>query len=348
MKYDAEVAVVGAGPIGLEMAIALKTCNISYLIFDKSQAAQMVYNYPPMTKFFSAQEKLGIANTPIFTFDQQKCTREQYLAHVRCIVSKYELRINTFEEVLKIRKLNEGFEITTRKGLDNYIYTTHFLVIATGSTSSPRMLGIPGEHLPHVSTRMEDPHKYFHQKVVVIGGRNSAAESAMRCFYAGAHVSIVYRNAEFNPEIVKYWILPDLMSRIHDGTIIPYFDSVVQEIKHKSIVLKNLIDESFTEIPADFVIKAIGFNADMTLCQQMGVSINKNIQGPDFNSDTMETTIPGLYVVGTITGGTQKRFIVFIENSHIHVEKVIKRITSLLGIENKWLAHKPALGKLDE
>jgi thioredoxin reductase (NADPH) len=195
---------------------------------------------------------------------------------------------------------------------------------------------------------MEDPHKYFHQRVVIIGGRNSAAETTIRCFYAGAYASLVFWKPQLNPEIIKYWILPDLISRIEEGVVNAYYNTVPIEIKHGSIVLKNLVDERIFEIPADFVIKNIGFNADMHLCQQIGVQIVTEKHCPRYNPDTMETNIPGAYVAGTVIAGTQSRFTVFIENSHAHVDRIIKQITAILGVENKWVEHTPTAGKLDE
>lgn len=331
MDNNAVVAIIGAGPLGLEMAIALKSAQISCIIFDSGQIGQMIYNYPVGVHFFSSSDKIAIAGIPLQTEDQQKCTREAYLAYLRMVVGHYQLKVNTFEEVLEVRRLNEThFQLKTRSNKGIQHYQVNYVIIATGSTSYPRALNIPGESLPHVSSKMGDPHQYFKKKVVIIGGKNSAAESALRCFYAGASVSLILRKEAF--ENVKYWILPDLLSRIEKGEIHCHYQCEVQEIRHESVKIRHCKTQELKDLPTDFVIKAVGFNADMKLCEQLGVEITPPLHSPVFNPKTMETNVEGVYVLGTIIGGTQERYVVFIENTHHHVEKILESLQEKLGM----------------
>lgn len=333
MDNNAVVAIIGAGPLGLEMAIALKSAQISCMIFDKGQIGQMIYNFPPETHFFSSSDKIAIAGIPLQTEDQQKCTRETYLSYLRTVVGHYQLKVNTFEEVLEVRRLNEThFQLKTQSNKGIKHYQVNYIILATGSTSHPRLLNIPGESASHVSTKMSDPHQYFKKKVVIIGGKNSAAESALRCFYAGASVSIILRKEAFEPQSVKYWILPDLLSRIEKGDIHCYYQSEVQEIYPDAVKIQQRGTQETKNVPADFVIKAIGFDADMKLCEQLGVEILPPLHTPTYNSKTMETNVEGIYVLGTIIGGTQQRYIIFIENTHHHIEKILESLQDKLGI----------------
>src|SRR4028119_130016 len=79
----ADVAIVGAGPIGLELAVALKRAGVDYLHFDAKQIGYTISWFPPQTRFFSSSERIAIAGVPLQTPDQGKCTREQYLAYPR-------------------------------------------------------------------------------------------------------------------------------------------------------------------------------------------------------------------------------------------------------------------------
>lgn len=331
MNIDATVAIIGAGPLGLELAIALKQSGISYLHFDKGQVAQAIYDFPLQTPFFSSSERIGIAGIPIQTVDQQKCTREAYLSYIRSVCMKYQLTINTYEEVQQIQK-DKDFAIVT----DNRTYTVRYVVFATGGTSSPRLLGVSGENLPHVSTKMDDPHKYFGTKVVLIGGKNSAVESALRCFHAGAHVSLINRGSEFDAKSVKYWLLPELLGRIKRGEIGCHFQSEVQEIQSKKVLLK-----SGQLLLADFVIKAIGFKANMDLLQQLGISLKETLLAPHYDFETMETSVSGAYVLGTMIAGTQRSYKVYIENTHHHVGRIITDFAKKLSItlpNRRWYA----------
>ena len=331
MKMDAEVAIIGAGPIGIELAVVLQAQGISYLLFDKEQIGQMIYNFPPQTHFFSSPERIALAGIPIQTIDQQRCSREQYLAYLRSLVMHFGIKAHTYEEVVSIKKWKpSGFDLTTQSAKGKRTYRTRYLVLATGSTSKPRLLNIPGEDLPHVSVKMQDPHVYFGKKVVVIGGKNSAAETALRCYHAGAHVTLVVRRKELTTDQIKYWILPELLSLIQSGQIHCFYDAGVTEIKSDRVVIAVGPKHTEKVVEADFVIKALGFELDSGLFKQLGVALSSR-NAPQFNPKTMETNVEDVWVVGTATGGTQTKYVVFIENSHEHAFKVTEAICQRAG-----------------
>lgn len=330
---DADVAIIGAGPIGIELAIALKKYGMSYIQFDKGQVGQIIYNFPPETRFFSSSERLEIAGMPIQTTDQQKCTREEYLAYLRACILQHHLQIHTFEEVVDVRKnqVSGKFEIETLFAGKKRFYNCSYIVFSTGGMAKPRMLEIPGENLPHVSTKMEDPHLYFQKNIAIIGSRNSAVEWSLRCFHAGVNVTLICRREAFDVEHVKYWLLPELKGLVKAGNIHCLFNAQVIEIHPDKIKVSNQ-QGGISEILADFVIKAIGFLSDPSLLQKSGVKIGEHAV-PYFNSETMETNIENAFVIGTATGGTQIKFKIFIENCHEHVRKVVETIGNRLKID---------------
>jgi thioredoxin reductase (NADPH) len=323
-------AIIGAGPLGLELAAALRKIGISFVLFDKGQVAQMIADFPPQTRFFSSAEKIGIAGIPIQTKDQQKCSREEYLAYLRSVAMHYDIKINSYEEVTKLScgtDVNFPYHIETVSQSSKYQYACRYLIIASGGTSMPRLLRVKGEDLPHVSTKMGDPHTYFQKKVLIVGAKNSAVESALRCFHAGACVALVIRKEELDPQEVKYWLLPELSGCIAKGDIVYYPACKVVEITPDNVFLQARGEAVSFAVKADFVIKAIGFEADMGLFDQLGLPLLKGDQKrPIYNIDTMETPLPGVFVLGTIVGGTQKKYRVFIENCHEHVDKIVRVI----------------------
>src|SRR2546421_506415 len=167
------VAIVGAGPIGLELAVALKQEGIDYLQFDQSSIGATIAWYPLQMQFHSNAERLAIAGVAIQTADQQKPTREEYLAYLRAVVLQYDLKIRSYERVESIKP---GFHLRTSRETIH----AHNVVIAIGSMHRPRLLNIPGEESPNVAHYFREPHVYFGQKVVIIGGKNSAIEAAIR------------------------------------------------------------------------------------------------------------------------------------------------------------------------
>ena len=212
--------------------------------------------------------------------------------------------------------------MTTHAGL----YACRRLVFATGGTARPRRLGIPGEDLPHVTHRLDDPHDYFHKRLLIVGGKNTAIESALRCHTAGARVSLSYRREQLEPKSVKYWLLPEMNGLLHDGVIDGYFDTLPVRISTSVVTLRRISGETI-DVTADFVLLAVGYEADMSLCRMAGVELTGPMEKPRFDERTMETNVPGVYLAGTVTGGTQGKYTVFIENGHVHIDRIVAAIT---------------------
>lgn len=319
-----DVALIGAGPIGIEIAVALKAAGLEYVHFDAGQIGQTVYSFPHATRFFSSNERIAIAGVPLHTPDQSKCTREMYLAYLRSVVEQFDLPIRTYERVEAIDRLSEGFHLRTRSlaGI-TADWRVGKIILATGGTASPRRLQIAGEELPHVHHELEDPHRYFRRRVLVVGGRNSAIEAAIRLYHAGAKVAISYRGASFENSNVKYWLLPEITGLITSRHVDAYFRTVPQWITPLAVALQRLDSQTHVEAPADFVLLQIGYEADMSLCRMCGVPLTGEQSVPAYNPSTMETPIPGVYVAGTAIAGTQANYRVFIENCHVHARRIV-------------------------
>lgn len=328
-------AIIGAGPLGIEMAAAFKKVGVSHVLLDKGQAAQMIANFPAQTRFFSSAEKIAIAGIPIQTMDQQKCTREDYLAYLRAVIMHYGLQVNAYEEVIRLSHRPAApfpYRLDTATPSTARHYDCRYLVIASGGTSTPRLLGVPGESLPHVSIKMQDPHTYFQRRVVVIGAKNSAVESALRCYHAGAKVALVMRKEQLDPQEVKYWLLPEIQGCIAKGDIACYPQSEVVDISPGKMTLRKAGEAEPMVIEADFVIKALGFEAEMGLLEQLHVPLLGEQRRPIYDPGTMETASAGAFVLGTVVGGTQRKYRVFIENCHEHVNKIARVICVREGL----------------
>ena len=342
-----DVAVIGAGPIGLELAVALKRAGIDYLHFDARQVGYTISWFAPQTRFFSSNERIAIAGVPLQTPDGGKCTREQYLTYLRIVVEQFDLRVRTYEPVVNIERAEGGaggFVVTTRPAGGDRRVRASRVVLATGGTDRPRKLDVPGEGLPHVSHYFDDPHKYFRKRLLVVGGKNSAIEAALRCHNAGAHVSLSYRREKLPSKSIKYWLLPEINGLIDSGRITAYFNTVPTEITPTRVRLERWTDPSSPAVkspgfsflnpeprtlyaPADFVLLLTGYEADMSLCRMAGVELTGPCQTPRFDERTMETNVPNVYVAGTAVAGTQDKYRVFIENCHVHVDRIVSALT---------------------
>jgi thioredoxin reductase (NADPH) len=325
-----EVGIVGAGPIGLELAVALKHRKIDYVHFDARQVGYTISWFAPQTKFFSSNERIAIAGVPLETPDQNKATREQYLAYLRGVVKQFELEVRTYEPVTAIDKLGDEFLLTTNARGTTRTCCVQKLVLVTGGTDHPRRLNIPGEDLPHVSAYFRDPHEYFQRTLLIIGGKNSAVEAALRSHYAGARVAVSYRREQLPAKSIKYWLLPEINNLIETGRIAGHYSTQPLAITPTHVTLRRLGDGAggaTFDVPADFVLKLIGYEQDNTLFKLAGIKLVGDCGAPAYDDRTMETNVPGLYVAGTAVGGTQDKYTVFIENCHVHVDRIVAALT---------------------
>jgi len=304
-----DTAIIGAGPIGIELACALKRAGIDAIHFDKGAIGQTMYWWPPQTQWFSSNERIAIAGVPLLTTDQRKATREEYLAYLRTVVRTFDLKIHTHEKVVDITGAEGDFTLHTRRNDQPFAYRAKRIVLAVGS---------------HV---LEEPHKFIQRKLLIVGGKNSAAEAALRCWHAGVEVTLSYRGDAFDKRHVKVWLLPELLGRISRGEIACHYQTEPIEIRPTSIVLRDLTDQSTREVDADFVLLATGFVADMTLFESLGITLTGESRAPEHDTDTMLTNVPGVYVAGTATAGTQNSYHVFLENCHVHVDRIVAHLT---------------------
>ena len=310
-----DIIIIGAGPIGLACALEAKQKGLTYIVIEKGALVNSLYNYPVNMTFFSTSEKLEIGAVP-FVSTNNKPTRNESLEYYRRVAIAANLNINLFETVTSINKLEEQFAIKTSKA--NYI--TSAIVIATGFYDLPFLLNVPGESLPNVTHYYKDPHFYAFQKVLVVGASNSAVDAALETYRKGAKVTMVIREAQVG-ERVKYWVRPDIVNRIEEGSIKAYFSSTINAIRATEVDINT--PEGIVTIPNDWVIAMTGYQPDLSFLEKIGIQLSEDaIRKPMYNEETHETNIKGIYLAGVICGGMNTHSL-FIENSREHAIKII-------------------------
>ena len=314
-----DLIIIGAGPIGLACGIEAKKNNLDYIIIDKGMLVNSIYNYPVNTTFFSTSDKLEIGDIP-FISHNVKPTRTEALEYYRRVCDSWGLNLDLYNEVLDIKNKTSHFELNTQNG----IIKSKKIIICTGFYDIPYLLNIPGEELNKVLHYYKESHPYYKMNIAIVGAGNSAVDVALDTYRKGAYsVTMIIREKEIG-ENIKYWVRPDIVNRIENGEIKAYYESEIKEIKEKSIVIKS--PKGITEIDNDFVLAMTGYQPNYDILQKLGVNINVDeFKTPEYNKDTMETNVSGVYLAGVICGGlkTNKWFI---ENSRDHSEKIIKHI----------------------
>lgn len=317
-----DVLLVGAGPIGLEMAAALKGAGVDYVHLERGQVGETISHFPLQMRWFSSNDRIGIAGLPLQTGDQNKASREEYLAYLRQVVRHFDLRVRSYEPVSGVEQEEGHILVRSTPSSGERLTRARRLILAIGGTHRPRRMGIPGEELSHVDHSFVEPHRYFGRKLLVIGGRNSAVEAALRCWHAGAEVALSYRREAIDPDHVKYWLLPELRGRLLRKEIEGHLETTPVSIAPDSVRLRRA-DGSEYDVAADFVLPLIGFTADHSLFDMLELDRVGEESAPLLDPDTMESSVPGVHVIGTAVAGEQHQFAVFMENCHVHVDRVM-------------------------
>jgi thioredoxin reductase (NADPH) len=359
-----DLIIVGAGPSGLSAGIAAKRHGLDYQILEQGVLVNSIYRFPPQMVFFTTPELLEIGGLPFIT-PYDKPTRPEALRYYRRVTETFDLQVAFSETVLAITpEIEEAremgvpslFTVETRSSRGvRRVRQSRNVLLAIGYYDHPNMLGIPGEDLAHVYHYYGEPHPFYRQRVVIVGGGNSAAESALEMHRAGAHVTIVHRHAELKPSI-KYWVRPDIENRIKEGSIAARFNTCVKEIRPTSVVvtaagssrgattpepdargrestlepdtrgrestLEPEVQKEDAELPADAVFLLVGYHSDWDLMANAGIELNER-RAPRLDPETFETNVPGLFVAGGAVAGMDTGNI-FIENGRFHGEKIVE------------------------
>lgn len=316
MQHEAAL-IVGAGPIGLACAISAKRRGIDPLVIDAGALANSIVRYPISMTFFTTPERLEIGGHPLVCAGA-KATREEALKYYRGVARAENIRVGAYAKFVGVNRTAHGLDcdIETRTGTETI--RAKQLVLATGYFDHPNRLGVPGEDLPHVHHYFDEAHLSYGLDVVVIGGKNSAVEAALQLFRAGARTTIVYRGKTW-PKSVKYWLRPDLENRIKAGEITARLGTQVAEITPRDVRVHGL--GGAEAVRADRVYPLIGFRPDFALFDRIGIAYDRESGRPTINPETLETSVPGVYVAGSVTAG-HKISEIFIENGRFDGEKI--------------------------
>jgi len=316
-----DILIIGGGPIGIACGLAAQKAGLSFVIIEKGCLVNSLYNYPSTMTFFSTSEKLEIGGIPFVTISN-KPTRNEALEYYRRVATSNNLPVKLFEEVTSVKKEGDYFVITTSKTS----YQAKKVILSTGFYDIAVNLDIPGEDLPKVKHYYKDPHYYAMQKVVVVGSSNSAIDVALETYRKGADVTMVIRGSEISHR-VKYWVRPDIINRIKEGSIKAYFNSNLKAIREHEVDIDT--PDGRVTIPNDFVMAMTGYRPNFEFLKKLGIVLSDDKFIPQYNPDTMETNLKGLYLAGVVCGGLDTH-LWFIENSRIHADMIIRDITGTL------------------
>jgi thioredoxin reductase (NADPH) len=329
------ILIIGAGPIGIELAVELTRCKVPFRIVEAGSTASTIEWYAPGTEIFSSPERISIAGIP-FELPTRKAYREDYLLYLRNVVRQFRVPIEHYRRVVAIEKSStktflvsiapssHGVGGPLEEADTNYseieTLEVEHVILAIGNMHIPQYSDVPGENSTWVSHYLGEPHRYAGTKVTIVGSGNSAAEAVLRLYQVGAAVTLCHRKDGFRPKRVKPWLAPELENLTKEGKIQVITNFELKQITRNSVL--GAKDNESLSIDSDFVLLLTGYRQKTDLFDQLGVTVVNDQPVVDLN--TMETNVPNVFIIGTAAAGKEVGEVkTFIENAHVHVKRVL-------------------------
>ncbi len=324
MSAEFDVIIIGGGPTGLACGIEAQRSGLSYLILEKGAVTESIRRFPLQMTFFSTPELLELGEIP-FPSTQVRPSRNEALQYYRRITDYFDLNLKLHTPVTSLHRCEQDFEVETPAGR----FRGSHLIIATGYFDNSNRLEIPGEDLDHVISYYDEPYRYARNRVAVIGGRNSAVETALELYRHGAEVHLIHRRPQLG-DSVKYWVRPDIENRIRREEIRAHFSTVVRAIEARGLRLQAADGGKEFRLDVDFVIKHIGYRPDEALLRSVGIEVDDQTLIPSYDPRSFETNVAGVFVAGSVVCGCET-WNIFIENGRAHARPIIDEIRSRCG-----------------
>lgn len=259
-RADYDVVIVGSGPAGISAGLSAIEKKLRYVILEQEHSlGGSIFHYPRNKVAMTAPVNLAMVGKMRFT----DVSKEKLLDFWQNVVVRTQLRINYSEQMDAIEREGDTFVVhsATKR------YHTRAVLLAIGRRGSPRMLQVPGEELPKVTYRLADPERFSGQKVLVVGGGDSAVEAAVACSDYARSVHLSYRGEAFNRVKIKN---RDRLERLRQtGKVDVVFSSEVVEIHPDSVIVS--IHGELQEIANDAVIVSIGGVLPTDLLKNIGI-----------------------------------------------------------------------------
>lgn len=276
-----DLAIIGAGPAGLSASLRAHERGLRFVTLESEDFGGTVAKYPRQKLVMTSPVELPIYGK----FTKLEITKENLLELWSKVAKKVGLSIRTHERVEEIRRDAAGrFTIRSTKGE----YRSLAVLVAIGKRGTPRKLGVPGEELPHVMYSLLDAEAYEHQRILVVGGGDSAVEAAMGlAVQPGNQVTVSYRKAAFSRlKDRNEKRLQEMMARNQLRVI---FDSQPRRIAEGEVELA--VKDTIRSVPADYVWIFAGGTPPKEFLEKAGIAFGRKDLAADARAEATGSTV---------------------------------------------------------
>ncbi|MDD5673751.1 MAG: NAD(P)-binding domain-containing protein [Chitinivibrionales bacterium] len=257
--YD--LIILGAGPSGVSASLHAVASGYKHLVIESSRMFNTVHNFPAGKPIYVTPAEPPLKSALKFGDG----TKESLLRELAEDLKEKSLPIHENETARRITQNGSSFTVQTSKAS----YPALRVVVAIGKTGNARTLGVPGEKLPKVFTRLIDPGEFYDKDILVVGGGDSAVEAAVALAHAGNRVTLSYRKSYLGRPKEKNLENFELLAA--KGSIVPLFDSTVKEFRPDDVVLNG--PQAQKTLPNQAVFVLIGTEIPLEFFKRSGIRI---------------------------------------------------------------------------
>lgn len=262
-KFD--VIIVGAGPAGISATLMAAKLKLRFRTIEQDSLGGTVFNFPRSKIVMTSPMELTLHGKVKLA----ETTKSELLDLWQSVLSKNNITINEQEKVISIEKESGIFKLATDKGT----YTSKTILMAIGRRGSPRKLGVKGEEKEKVYYRLLEPELIHNQKILIVGGGDSAIEAAIILADEDNNVTLSYRGDSFSR--LKAKNLEKITESSKNEKITVLLNSTVDEITDDFVKLNLPLENKEVAIPNDLVFIFAGGELPTTFLEKIGVRITK-------------------------------------------------------------------------
>ncbi len=260
-----DVVIIGAGPAGIAATLAAKEHGMSSITLEQDSLGGTVYTFPRSKIVMTAP-----MNLPLFgkvkLYDTNK---DELLQLWQKVISEQQLAVRENTKVDQIIPVEDDtFKVLTNTG-DTYLCNQ--VLLSIGRRGTPRKLGVPGEDGQNVAYRLLEPERISGKKIIVVGGGDSAIESALLLMDQN-EVTLSYRKDKFAR--LKPKNRDKIQQAEQQGSLAVLYNSNLLSISSRSVLIKEDGEEP-EEYPNDLVYIFAGGELPTSFLESAGVKITK-------------------------------------------------------------------------